>query len=196
MLQLLAVRELLAQINDQALPEIFAELDRLAESAGPGFSIARQIECLILKALALTVSGQQALALDTLAQAFELAQPEGYVRIFVDEGAVMRSLLREAQLRGVASDYVAKLLAAFESLPARPASMPERRQTDLDYEPLSERELEVLRLMAEGASNREIAETLFISIGTVKKHSSNIFFKLDARSRTQAIVNARKHRIL
>ena len=56
--------------------------------------------------------------------------------------------------------------------------------------------MEVLRLMAEGASNREIAEALFISIGTVKKHSSNIFFKLDARSRTQAIVNARKHNIL
>jgi DNA-binding NarL/FixJ family response regulator len=74
--------------------------------------------------------------------------------------------------------------------------MPDSRQTDLDYEPLSERELEVLRLMADGASNREIAEALFISIGTVKKHSSNIFLKLDARSRTQAIVNARKYRIL
>jgi LuxR family maltose regulon positive regulatory protein len=116
--------------------------------------------------------------------------------MFVDEGAAMHDLLRDAQAQGIATDYVSSLLAAFESIPARTALTSKSRQTDLDYEPLSERELEVLRLMAEGASNREIAETLFISIGTVKKHSSNIFFKLDARSRTQAIVNARKYNIL
>ena len=108
----------------------------------------------------------------------------------------MAALLRRCLARGIEKDYVTKLLAAFD--PAVPdtngASPPVHMIGDI--ESLSERELEVLRLIAEGASNREIAEDLFISVGTVKKHINNIFLKLDAHSRTQAAAIARDLELL
>lgn len=171
-------------------------LARLLSAAHDGGRMGRVIGISVLQALAAKMQGNISVALDALNNALTLAEPEGYVRTFVDEGVPMRELLREVQRRGIAVGYVTKLLAEFNTMSASSAPMPHSRQEDLEYEPLSGRELEVLRLMAEGASNREIAATLVISIGTVKKHSSNIFFKLDVRTRTQAIVNARKYNIL
>ena len=119
------------------------------------------------------------------------AEPEGFVRVFVDEGPPMARLLYEAVSRGVASDYARQLLSAF------PVTEPEQTDTvqgqapksDL-IEPLSERELEVLALLAEGLTNREIASRLFLALNTVKAHAGNIYGKLNVHSRTQAIARA------
>jgi LuxR family transcriptional regulator, maltose regulon positive regulatory protein len=172
-----------------------------AEAAG---RMGVAIEILTLRALALQAQSDLAGALVALERALALAEPEGYMRVFVDEGAPLAELLRAAQARGVAPDYVTKLLTAF------PATMNDERGTMKEesavhrssfivqplVEPLSARELEVLRLLADGASNRDIAHTLILSVGTVKKHINNIFGKLGAQSRTQVIVKARELHLL
>ena len=109
----------------------------------------------------------------------------------------MAELLREAETRGISPAYVAKLLGAFDrTSPLAAAATSSEYWIGNDLEALSERELEVLRLIANGMSNREIARELFVSLGTVKKHVNNIYIKFDAHSRTQAIVTARKHNLL
>jgi LuxR family maltose regulon positive regulatory protein len=171
-------------------------LDDLSQRLEASGSIARWIEMFVLKALALDILGQATKALETLEDALRLAESEGFVRTFVDEGHLMATLLRKARAGGNSSPYMAKLLAAFhQEVPAE--STAQSQQPHLgDFEHLSERELEVLRLIADGASNRDIAEALVVSLGTVKKHLNNIFLKLDAHSRTQVIAIARKHNLL
>ena len=122
-----------------------------------------------------------------LERALSLAEPEGYVRIFVDEGAPMAGLLRQAAERGIAPRYVHELLTAFGA----PESAEPRHAQPL-IEPLSDREVEVLHLAAVGLSNREIAEQLYISINTVKAHTKSVYRKLDAHNRTQAINRAQE----
>jgi LuxR family maltose regulon positive regulatory protein len=121
-----------------------------------------------------------------------LAEPEGYVRLFVDEGQPMVHLLALALAHGIAPEYVARLLAAFPD-GMRPvagrailAPLPQPL-----LEPLSERELEVLRLMAGGLTYREIADHLIISINTVRHHTRNIHGKLGAHRRAEALARAR-----
>jgi len=136
-------------------------------------------------------------ALVFLSEALALTEAEGYIRTFVDEGEPMAVLLREAAAKGIAPDYVARLLSAFdgkaEEHPVSPA--PPIGLTSL-VEPLSERELEVLRLMAAGLSNQEIADKLIIGVGTVKSHVHSILGKLDARDRTQAVIKAQELKLL
>ena len=122
-----------------------------------------------------------------------VAEPEGFVRVFVDEGPPMAGLLYEALNRGIAPDYVRRLLAAF------PVDEPMRvdlKRTEADQselvEPLSERELEVLQLIAEGLTNQEIATRLFLSLNTVKTHTRNIYGKLNVHRRTQAIARSKE----
>jgi LuxR family maltose regulon positive regulatory protein len=151
------------------------------------------IELSILRALALQAQGQTSPALKALERALTLAQPENYVRVFVDEGKPMAQLLYEAARRRIMPTYTGQLLTAFpDSEPdvARQDSLPDM------VEPLSERELEVLALIAEGLSNQEVAQRLFISLRTVKWHSSNIYGKLGVSNRTQAVVKARTLGIL
>jgi LuxR family maltose regulon positive regulatory protein len=108
----------------------------------------------------------------------------------------MAKLLREAKARGIAVQYVTRLLAAFDQdTPVARATTPEPSLMG-DLEALSQRELEVLRLIAEGASNREIADQLVVSLGTVKKHLNNVFLKLDAHSRSQAVAIARTSHLI
>jgi len=116
-----------------------------------------------------------------------LAEPEGYVRVFVDEGEPMARLLHRAAVRVPASDYIQQLLQALGD-PADAEPLP---STSL-VEPLSERERQVLQLIADGATNQEIATELVLSLNTVKKHASNIFGKLGASNRAQAIARARE----
>jgi LuxR family maltose regulon positive regulatory protein len=126
-------------------------------------------------------------AMTALEHALRLAEPEGYVRLFVDLGLPMIRLLQEARSRGVMPDYVARLLAAAgESVAAETAG---KRALP---EPLSVREQEVLKLMVAGLTNREIADTLVISQQTVKKHAENIYAKLGVRGRTEAAARARE----
>jgi LuxR family maltose regulon positive regulatory protein len=149
------------------------------------------IEILVLQALALDARGETQAALDVLQRALVLAEPEGYVRTFADEGRPMTALLRQAAASGVASGYIAKLVAACGTTPAtdlKPATL----KPDTLIEPLSPRELEVIQLVATGASNPDISQQLFISVNTVKKHITNIFGKLGVTSRTQAVARARQ----
>jgi LuxR family maltose regulon positive regulatory protein len=152
------------------------------------------IQALILKAKVLYQAGQKNEALTTLDQAIMLAWPEGFIRPFVDEGDELRRLLVEYRVQYIEPRtpgdnvlaYIHHLLAAFPLPGSQP---PPSLYPFLD--PLSERELEVLRLVADGASNRDIADDLFLAVTTVKKHISNIMSKLNASSRTQAVAEAR-----
>ena len=169
-------------------------LARLREAAEAGGRTGSVIEILSLLALAYQAQGNKTEAMAALERALSLAEPEEYVRVFVDEGAPMAALLRQSASRGAAPAYVSKLLDALDAEapmrrgptgPASPTAQPLE-------EPLSERELEVLRLIAAGLSNRNIAQELVLATGTVKKHINNIFTKLNARSRTQAVSQARE----
>ena len=125
-----------------------------------------------------------------LACALSLAEPEGYIRVFVSQGPPMANLLRKAASQGIAVAYIGRLLDAF----AQEAVNAERASSGFDslIEPLSERELEVLRLIAAGLSNKEIAQELVLAIGTVKKHTNNIYGKLGVQRRAQAIRRAQE----
>lgn len=138
--------------------------------------------------------GKVSAAMATLENTLLLAEPEGYVRMFVDEGQPMAELIYKAASCGISLEYCGRLLAAFpEAVPGRSSS---KMQAEELMEPLSERELEVLHLIAEGLSNMEIAQRLYLSINTVKGHTRNIYGKLQVNSRTQAVARARTLAIL
>jgi LuxR family maltose regulon positive regulatory protein len=179
------------------------ELDRalhalsiLAEAAESAGRYGRTIEIILLTALALYGSGKRDQALNVLTKSLELAEPEGYVRIFLDEGRPMEELLRACSRRveGTLKTYIDKLLKAF-SMPLSGEqagittflSKPEPL-----IEPLTGREAEVLRLLTTGLSNQEIAERLYLSEGTVKTHTHNLYGKLGVQSRTRAIARAKE----
>ena len=170
------------------LQDTLGLLDRLLQDAETKTRLSSVLEILVLRALALSAREDQKYALTTLEHALTRAEAEGYIRLFVDEGGPMRSLLRQAQARGIASDYVAQLLAAFDEQHVAGPAISARSTL---VEPLTEREREVLHLLSTGASNREIARRLVLSVGTVKKHVYNICGKLGTQSRTQALARAR-----
>jgi LuxR family transcriptional regulator, maltose regulon positive regulatory protein len=146
----------------------------------------RAIEMLATQSGVLQAQGKVTRALAVLSRALTLAEPEQYVRTFLDEGAPMLDLLRHAGSRGLSPRYVARLLAP-SSVPANESK--HARQPLL--EALSERELEVLRLIEAGLSNQGIADRLVVALGTVKAHTSSIYRKLGVDSRTQAVQRAR-----
>lgn len=146
------------------------------------------IEALALIATAHHMVGDLAEGLKRLNEALDRAQAEGYVRTFVEVGEPMAQLLYRAAERGVCPDYAGRLLAAFPQTRTQEGSTP--AGGDL-IEPLSEREVEVLAAIAEGLTNREIAQRLYISERTVKWHASNIYGKLQVGNRTEAVARAR-----
>ena len=181
--------------SERPLLEAVSLLERLLKAAEEGGRIGSIIEILGLQALAHQAQGNIPSALGPLERALSLAEPEGYVRLFVNEGQPMAQLLAEAAVRGLAPQYTAKLLAAFPDFAAKPASPSATPATQLDsdlVEPLSERELEVLQLIAQGLSNREISERLFLALSTVKGHNRLIFGKLQVQRRTEAVARARE----
>jgi ATP/maltotriose-dependent transcriptional regulator MalT len=191
-------------ISQGLLDEATSLLERLARSAETGGRNGRLIEILALQAIALHAQGRMDAALTALERALALAEPEGYVRIFLDEAAPMADLLQLGCKHGTWAApwlvaYTNRLLAAFEQegqpVPRSEPSVPVSGPPPL-IEPLSERELEVLRLLAEGSSNQAIAEALIVAIGTVKAHLHSVYGKLDVRTRTQAIARARELRLL
>jgi LuxR family maltose regulon positive regulatory protein len=177
---------------DELIQEAMGLLERLLEAAEEGKRRGRVIKILVLQALAVEAQGNISRALALLERALTLAEPEGYFRIFVDEGSPMARLLYEALSHEIAPDYVQRLLGAF------PVDEPEKAETSQSHgpdseliEPLSERELEILKLIAEGLTNQKIGSQLYLSLNTVKAHTRNIYGKLGVNSRTQAIAKAR-----
>jgi LuxR family transcriptional regulator, maltose regulon positive regulatory protein len=202
------------------LPEAEVVLESLAPAARAGGHVGLQIEILALQALLLwkrgdtsaRLSADQARAEFVLNQALTMAEPGGYTRTFLDLGPALQELMLAYRLRGKgracpepvegeAEDsshhllaYVDRLLLAFDPAgPAQPGKGDiEAPASQILIEALSERELEVLRLMADGQPNQAIANTLFLALGTVKSHAHHIYAKLDVQSRTQAIARARE----
>ncbi|MHB0857954.1 MAG: LuxR C-terminal-related transcriptional regulator [Anaerolineae bacterium] len=163
-----------------------------------------RLKVMVLQAVAHHAHGDQDKALQILGEALALAEPGGFIRLFVDEGLPMARLLSETAAQGMMPGYVGKLLSAFQAeeqllLGGQQAS-PGKRVAQLHaqplIEPLSQRELEILALIAQGLSNREIAERLFLALDTVKGHNRRIFGKLQVQSRTEAIARARELSLL
>jgi LuxR family maltose regulon positive regulatory protein len=160
-------------------------LAELLQDAEEHCYTARAIEIQLRQALILQALGRVEQALPVLERVLAITESGGHVRIFVNKGALMGKLLRQAAARGIAVERVGQLLTAFKQA-VFPLFSP------LLIEPLSERETEVLRLIATGLSNREIAAELVLTVGTVKRHASNIYGKLNVHKRTQAVARARE----
>jgi LuxR family maltose regulon positive regulatory protein len=188
-------RVLILQGQARKALDLLSPLLEAAESAG---RMADAIMARALQALALHAIDDVDGALATLDEALQLAEPEGHLRAFVDEGPAMEKLLRQAATRGLALDYIHTLLEAFrqEPSPMPPAIVGPRPPAEPLPNPLTERELEVLRLIAAGLTNREIAEELVVVLGTVKAHINSIYRKIDVSNRVQAVSRARELQLL
>lgn len=195
-----------AHADGAALDKALALLAQVKTAAQRGGRLNTLIEVLVLEAVARyhlsTLVDEQNTkpdpsALKALAQALQLGEPEGYVRMFVDEGEVMQRLLTALgrQQAGTATlrqrAYLAHLLQAFPAGPSAGDAPPDTARLAGLIEPLSERELEILGLIAEGESTQAIARRLILAPGTVKAHVASIYRKLDVHSRTQALAVAR-----
>ncbi|MBI5824695.1 MAG: tetratricopeptide repeat protein [Chloroflexi bacterium] len=168
--------------------DVVSSLERHLKLAETQNRLASQIEILIVLSLAFHAKGEQSNALNSLEQALKLAEPEGYLRLFVNESKTMAELLFRFN-NGYLQQYSKKILAVLAP------------QKDIPHssfiiqpliDPLSERELEVLQLIAQGLSNQELTRKLFVTLSTVKGHNLRIFAKLQAKSRTEAVARARE----
>jgi LuxR family maltose regulon positive regulatory protein len=179
--------------DELALADAIGLLDRLLVEAEAQDRMASIIDILIALALAQRARGDTPAALERLRRALSLAEPEGYLRTFVDEGEPMRDLLRHAVAGDTDSGYARRLLQAFDEPPrsvtntATPARL---------AEPLTAREIEIMRLLAAGRRNQEIADHLVISVATVKRHLANAYRKLDVNHRTEALLRANELNLL
>jgi ATP/maltotriose-dependent transcriptional regulator MalT len=151
-----------------------------------------RLKVMILQAVAFHAHGEKDKAVQLLFDALALAEPGGFIRLFVDEGPPMAQLLSEAAAHGVMPDYTGKLLAVFEAEEQKSEDKSSLPPAQSLIEPLSQRELEVLQLIAQGLSNREMSERLFLALDTVKGHNRNIFDKLQVQRRTEAVARARE----
>ena len=200
------MRVLLAQERADEVLAIFAHWLPAAEAAQ---RLGSLLEMVMLQALAFDAQGQNDIAMQTLTRALVLAEPEGYVRLFVDEGEPLRLLLVQTlasadwkatlvspqALDHHLASYADKIMTAFARQPTPNSALEDNivRKSPIQklVEPLSQRELEVLRLTAAGLSNATIAAQLIVSVGTVKTHLKHIYGKLAVQSRTQAVAQAR-----
>lgn len=171
--------------NDQHFQTILQMLESLLKQAESQNRLRSRIDILITQALAFSAK-DSAKALATLEQALTLAEPEGYLRLFVDEGKPMAELLSRFKSSKL-QQYANRILAALT-----PSIHPSSFSIQPLIDPLSERELEVLHLIAQGLSNQEITQKLVVALSTVKGHNLRIFAKLQAKSRTEAVARARE----
>jgi LuxR family maltose regulon positive regulatory protein len=183
-------RILIAQGKLEDALGLITRLLTIAEEAGAGRYV---IELFLLQALVRQVRGESQQALSSTERALTLAEPEGYTRSFIESGPVMENLLRGCIAQGIAVPYAGKLLDTFQAEGRVRAGLPAagRGMRDIQYlDPLSERELEVLRLLTTSLTQREIAEQLFISINTLRSHVKRIYSKLNVHSRMAAVRRA------
>jgi LuxR family maltose regulon positive regulatory protein len=172
---------------DKALPL----LEHALQSAQTVGRLGNALNILAVRAVVYYAQGELEQAFATLEQTLELAEPEGYLRVFVDQGAPMARLLRRMLARSSRPNYVRRLLEAL----GEPVKIEPRTASTL-IDRLSPRELEVLRLIVDGATNKEIADELVLTVNTVKRHISNIFGKLEVSNRAQAIAQVRQLNLL
>jgi LuxR family maltose regulon positive regulatory protein len=169
---------------DSSIHEAMSLLERLLHAADEGGRMGSVIEILVLQALAYEAQGNIPSALAPLERALTLAEPEGYVRVFVDEGMPMADLLEAAAQHGIAQSYVRRLLAALGKAEGRTPV------TQGLIEPLSVRELDVLRLLRTELTGPEIARELMVSLPTLRTHTNNIYIKLGMNNRRAAVRRA------
>jgi LuxR family maltose regulon positive regulatory protein len=187
-LQTTLARAYLAQGRAKKALAVLEPLLPPAEAAG---ALLHVIEVCALKSLALQALDDTSAALASLERSLALAEPEGYVRMYLNEGKPMAKLLHKAILHNIVPDYASNLLIAFEAAKDIPSAPPPLCPSAL-LESLTPREFDVLHLVSQGLSNKEIAEKLFIALNTVKRHTSSIYGKLGVKSRTQAAARARE----
>jgi LuxR family transcriptional regulator, maltose regulon positive regulatory protein len=189
-LPLSQARVYLAQEDSPAALAVLEQLRQQAEAKGWA---DERLKVMVLQTVALQAHGEQDQAVHLLCEALALAEPGGFIRLFVDEGPPMAHLLSQAAARELMPDYTGKLLVVLEAEGQKredTSSLPPPAQPLI--EPLSHRELEVLHLMAQGLSNQEMCERLFLALSTVKGHNRNIFGKLQVQRRTEAVARARE----
>jgi LuxR family transcriptional regulator, maltose regulon positive regulatory protein len=185
-------RVLLAQGDPAAALAVLEPWRRQVEAKGWA---DERLKVMVLQAVARHAHGELGKAVQLLFDALALAKPGGFIRLFVDEGFPMAQLLSQAAAQGIMPDYIGTLLAVFEA--------EEQKSDDTSYlrpaspaqpliEPLSQREVQVLQLIAQGLSNRQISERLFLALDTVKGHNQKIFTKLQVQRRTEAVARARE----
>ena len=184
-IQLAHVRTILRHGNEAELKEGIKLVSRILSLAESGQRNNTSIQALVLGALIYDKMSEVKSASAWMERALTMAEPEGYIRIFVDEGAAVASILQ----RLAKTDYIRSLLEAFPAL-ERPAS--KSSPADGLIESLSERELEVLRLLARGLKYAEIAEQLFVSVNTVRFHIKSLYGKLSVDKQAKAIERARE----
>jgi LuxR family maltose regulon positive regulatory protein len=143
------------------------------------------VELLALEALVFKAQDSSSKAMASLEEAFSLAEPEGYIRIFADEGEPMRDLLRVAYSQDIAKGYAGRLLAAFQPLQVSPKPV-----SQFLVDPLTERELEVLKLLRTELTGPEIAQEISVSLNTLRTHTKNIYSKLNVTNRRAAVLEA------
>ncbi|HYT28268.1 MAG TPA: LuxR C-terminal-related transcriptional regulator [Ktedonobacteraceae bacterium] len=151
-----------------------------------------RLKVMVLQAVALQAHGEQDKAVQLLGDALAIASPGGFIRLFVDEGLPMAQLLSAAEASGMLPDSIGKVLAVFKAEEHKREDTSSRPPAQPLLEPLSPRELEVLHLMAQGLSNQEMSERLFLALDTVKGHNRKIFGKLAVQRRTEAVARARE----
>lgn len=151
-----------------------------------------RLKVMVLQAVAYSAHGEKDKAVQLLGDALLMAEPHGFIRLFIDEGQPMERLLSEAARHGVMPDYIGKLLAVFEAQTQKCEDKSYLPPAQPFIEPLSQRELDILHLIAQGLSNHEISARLFLALSTVKGHNQNIFDKLHVQRRTEAVARARE----
>jgi LuxR family maltose regulon positive regulatory protein len=157
-----------------------------------------RLKIMVLQAVAHHAHGEQEKAVQVLGDALSMAEPGGFIRIFVDEGLPMAELLtRMRDESGTKKEYIHKLLSAFgKQKDIHPFDSAQDKSSPLNpqplVEPLTQRELEILQLIAQGLSNREISQRLFLALSTVKRHNGNVYGKLQVQRRTEAVARARE----
>jgi LuxR family transcriptional regulator, maltose regulon positive regulatory protein len=183
-------RVYLAQGDPSAALAMLKPLRQQVEAKG---WVDERLKIMILQAIAFHANGENEQAVRALGEALALAEPGGFIRIFVDEGQSMAHLLKKILNRGIAPNYVQRILSSFAIVETEQAvlSQAQAPKSELN-EPLSQRELDVLRLIAQGLSNQEISDRLFLTLSTVKGHNQMIFGKLQVQRRTEAVARARE----
>ena len=183
---LLAHNEQLRRASANQILKCFKHLEWLLAEAQTEGRVGSVIRLLVMQAKALQIQGDHEAAVTKLGEALSLAEPAGYMRVFIDESPLIEVLLRRAGFRGIAPRLVVELIMAIQESPDH-----ENIETQALIDPLSKREFEILHLLAKGLSNSEIADRCVITIGTVKAHTASIYRKLNVNSRLQAVAQAR-----